>query len=233
MTFTSRTEAGQRLGAHLAEQDVQADVVLGLPRGGVIVAAEVARILKCPLDVLVVRKIGHPGHREFAVGALAEDGTVVLDQAVIERSGVSPGALEKVLAEETARLAEYQARFLRPNRPSLEGRTVLIVDDGLATGATTEAAVRSARNRGAARIIVAAPVASDNAVQRLERGADKVMALMVDPEFDAVGRYYLSFPQTTDEEVRAILATCGQETEPHRPPSRPDAGPFRGNQDDS
>src|SRR3989442_1641569 len=144
MTFASRTEAGQRLGRYLAEQDVQADLVLGLPRGGVIVAAEVARVLKCPLDVLVVRKIGHPGHREFAVGALAEDGTLLLDEQVIERTGVPPAELREVLAEETARLTEYQARFQRSGRPPLKGKIALIVDDGLATGATTEAAARSA-----------------------------------------------------------------------------------------
>lgn len=209
MTFASRADAGERLGRYLAEQNVRADLVLGLPRGGVIVAAEVARILKCPLDVLVVRKIGHPAHREFAVGALAEDGTLVLDETVIDRTGVPQVELRKVLAEETARLAEYQARFLRSTRPSFKERIVLIVDDGLATGATTEAAVRSARNREAARVIVAAPVASDNAVERLERVADQVLALIVDPAFDAVGRYYRSFPQTSDEEVQAILGAAG------------------------
>jgi len=208
MTFASRTEAGQRLGRYLAEQNIGADVVLGLPRGGVVVAAEVARILQCPLDVLIVRKIGHPGHREFAVGALAEEGTLVLDEEVINRTGVSPADLKEVLAEETARLTEYQARFLRANRPLPKDKIVLIVDDGLATGATTEAAVRSAKNRGASQVTVAAPVASDNALERLARVADKVIALVVDPEFDAVGRYYRSFPQTTDEEVQAILRAC-------------------------
>ena len=205
MTFASRSEAGQRLGRYLVEQNVRADLVLGLPRGGVVVAAEVAKLLECPLDVLVVRKIGHPRHREFAVGALAEESTLVLDEEVINRTGVSPADLQEVIAEETARLTEYQARFLRANRPLLKGKIVLIVDDGLATGATTDAAVRSAKNRGAAQVIAAAPVASDNAVERVGRVADKVIALMVDPEFDAVGRYYRSFPQTSDEEVQAIL----------------------------
>src|SRR5437763_129462 len=128
MSFASRTDAGQRLGRFLAEQKIRADLVLGLPRGGVIVAAEVASILKCPLDVLVVRKIGHPGHREFAVGALAEDGTLVLDEAVIGRTGVSQAALKEVLAEETARLTKYQASFLRSTRPSRTGKVTLIVD---------------------------------------------------------------------------------------------------------
>ena len=209
MTFASRTEAGQRLAAYLAEQNVRADLVLGLPRGGVVVAAEVARSLHCPLDVLVVRKIGHPGHREFAVGALAEENTLVLDEEVIHRTGVAPEDLQEVLAEETERLMQYQARYLRANRPLLKDKIVLIVDDGLATGATTEAAVRSAKNRGATQVIVAAPVASDNAVERLTRMADNVIALVVDPEFDAVGRYYRSFPQTTDEEVQTILKSTG------------------------
>ena len=209
MTFASRTDAGQRLGHYLNEQNIRADVVLGLPRGGVIVAAEVAHILLCPLDVLVVRKIGHPAHREFAVGALAEDGTLVLDEEVIGRAGVEQVALRAVLAEETARLTEYQNRFLRSHRPPLKGKIALIVDDGVATGATTEAAVRSAKNREAARVIVAVPVASDNAVERLRRVADGVLALIVDPGFDAVGRYYRSFPQTTDAEVQAILGACG------------------------
>jgi len=209
MTFASRTDAGQRLGHYLSEQNIRADVVLGLPRGGVIVAAEVAHILLCPLDVLVVRKIGHPAHREFAVGALAEDGTLVLDEEVIGRAGVEQIALRAVLAEETARLTDYQNRFLRSHRPPLKGKIALIVDDGVATGATTEAAVRSAKNREAARVIVAVPVASDNAVERLRRVADGVLALIVDPGFDAVGRYYRSFPQTTDAEVQAILGACG------------------------
>jgi len=209
MTFASRTEAGQRLGHYLAEQEVQTDLVLGLPRGGVIVAAEVAGILKRPLDALVVRKIGHPNHREFAVGALAEDGTLVLDEAVIGRTGVSPDHLKKVLEEETTRLTDYQARFLRAERPSFKGRTVLLVDDGLATGATMEAAVRSVRNRDAAGVMVAVPVASDSAVKRLEGIVDQVLAFIVDANFDSVGRYYRSFPQTSDDEVRAILGTSG------------------------
>lgn len=206
MTFANREEAGRKLGGHLAQRDVPVDLVLGLPRGGVIVAAEVARQLGCPLDVLVVRKIGHPRHREFAVGALAEDGTLVLDAEALDRTGVHPDELEDVIREETARLTDYRARFHRPDRLPLKGRNVLLVDDGLATGATTEAAVRSARNQQAASVVVAAPVASNGAMERLKRVADEVKALLVDPDFEAVGRYYSSFPQTTDEEVRRILA---------------------------
>ena len=203
MTFTTREEAGQKLGRYLADQNIRVDFVLGLPRGGVVVAAEVAKLLKCPLDTLVVRKIGHPRHREFAVGALAEDGTLVLDEEVLARAGVPPGELKQVVTEETERLSEYRAKFHRTS--TIKGKVVLIVDDGLATGATAEVAVRSARNQHAEQVMVAAPVASESAVERLQRVAGRVLVLFSDPDFDAVGRYYLSFPQTTDGEVQKLL----------------------------
>lgn len=205
MTFASRQEAGQKLGGHLSGKNLPVDLVLGLPRGGVIVAAEVANALKRPLDALVVRKIGHPWHREFAVGAMAEDGTVVVDEEVLRRTDVQPADLEEVIAEERKRLVEYSVKFHRPDRPGLRGKSVLIVDDGLATGATTEVAVRSAKARGANKVLVAAPVASESAVERVGRIADQVLAFLTDPDFDAVGRYYRSFPQTTDAEVQQIL----------------------------
>jgi predicted phosphoribosyltransferase len=207
MTFASRQEAGQKLGRYLSGKNLQFDLVLGLPRGGVIVAAEVANALKHPLDVLVVRKIGHPSHREFAVGAMAEDGTVVVDEEVLRRTDVQPVDLEEVFAEERRRLAEYSVKFHRADRPGLEGKNVLIVDDGLATGATTEVAVRSAKAQGASKVFVATPVASESAVERIGKIADQVLAFLIDPDFDAVGRYYLSFPQTTDDEVQQILFT--------------------------
>jgi putative phosphoribosyl transferase len=203
--FATREDAGRRLGCHLKERAVQADLVLGLPRGGVIVAAEVARILRLPLDVLVVRKLGHPRHREFAVGALAEGGVVVLDEETVGDNALLRAELRLVIQEESRRLGACQASF--HGVPSFEcrGKTVLLVDDGLATGATTEAAVRSARNQFARRIIVAAPVASTHAVTRLQLAADEVVTLLIDPDFDAVGRYYDKFPQTTDEEVIGLL----------------------------
>jgi predicted phosphoribosyltransferase len=158
-----------------------------------------------PLDVLIVRKIGHPLHREFAVGALAEGGIVVLDEAVIGQNPIVRSELAEVIEEEKDRLREYQGRFHRGGSSNLEGKTVLLVDDGLATGATTEAAVLSARRQNAGRVMVVAPVASTNAVERLQRVADDVIALLVDPEFDAVGRYYEIFSQTTDDEVLGLL----------------------------
>jgi putative phosphoribosyl transferase len=205
MTFSSRIDAGIQLARYVVDQRAGVDLVLGLPRGGVIVAAEVSRILDCPMDALLVRKIGHPRHREFAVGAIAEDGTLVLDPEALAAACVDRNELEEVVKEETRRLAEYRVKFHRPDRPALKDKSVLIVDDGLATGATMEAAARSARNQRARRVLVAAPVASDSAVGRLDPIADQVLVLRVDPEFDAVGRYYQSFPQATDAEVQRLL----------------------------
>jgi len=205
LVFVSRAEAGQRLGRLLKEEGVQADLVLGLPRGGVVVAAAVARVLQLPLDLLIVRKIGHPLHRAFAVGALAEGGVVLLDERVIGHNPIIRSELAEIIEEEKQRLREYQATFHRDGVTNLEGRTVLLVDDGLATGATTEAAVLAARKLNARHVIVVAPVASTNAVQRLQRVADDVLVLVVDPDFDAVGRYYQIFAQTTDDEVLDLL----------------------------
>ena len=205
MTFASREEAGKRLGQWLREQGLRADMVLGLPRGGVVVAAEVARFLNLPLDVLVVRKIGHPLHREFALGAIAEGGVVVLDEAVIGPNPIMRAELIGIIEEERQRLLEYQSRFHQNPALNLAGRTVLLVDDGLATGATTEAAILSARAQNAQQVFVAAPVASTHAVQRLKPVADEILALWIDPDFDAVGRYYDIFGQTTDEEVLGLL----------------------------
>lgn len=205
MTFASREDAGKRLGRWLHDKEVRADIVLGLPRGGVVVAAEVARFLNIPLDVLIVRKIGHPLHREFAVGALAEGGVVLLDEAAIGKNPIVRAELTHVIEEEKQRLRDYQSRFHSSQAPALLDRAVLIVDDGLATGATTEAAVLSAKNQGARKVIVAAPVASTHALERLRSVADDILALWTDPDFDAVGHYYDSFSQTTDEEVLGLL----------------------------
>jgi len=204
MVFASREDAGQKLGRYLKERGIQADLILGLPRGGVIVAAEVAHLLTRPLDVLIVRKIGHPWHREFAVGALAENEVVLLDEALIEKNPLIRTELNEIIEEEKQRLKTYQASF-RHQSLDLSGKAVLLVDDGLATGSTTEAAVLSAKKQNASRVLVAAPVASTNAFERLGKVADEIHALWVDPEFDAVGRYYEVFSQTTDEEVLDLL----------------------------
>jgi putative phosphoribosyl transferase len=209
MMFLSREDAGRQLGRYLKEQKVEADLVLGLPRGGVVVAAEVARALQLPLDVLIVRKIGHPLHREFAVGALAEHGVILLDEAVIGSNPFIRNELDEIIDEEKERLRAYQARFHPEGAPDLAGKALVLVDDGLATGATTQAAVLSARKQRPRRIVAATPVASTNAVERLQRTADDVIALWVDPDFDAVGRYYEVFSQTTDEEVLGLLKRSG------------------------
>lgn len=205
MTFVSREEAGHRLGKLLHAEGVEVDLVLGLPRGGVIVAAGVARELQRPLDVLIVRKIGHPLQREFAVGALAEPDVVILDEQSLGRNPLVRAQLDGVIAEETARLKEYRAKFHGGGVPELAGKSVLLVDDGLATGATMAAAVLAAKKRNAARIMVAVPVASISAFERLKRVADDVKALLVDADFEAVGQYYEVFDQTSDGEVLAAL----------------------------
>jgi putative phosphoribosyl transferase len=205
MRFASRGDAGRRLGCLLRAEGVEVDLVLGLPRGGVIVAAEVARELQRPLDVIIVRKIGHPFHREFAVGALAEPDVVILDEHSLGGDMVVRSRLDSVIAKEMERLNEYRAKFHGGGVPELDGKVVLLVDDGLATGATTAAGVLAARKRTAAKIIVATPVASAGAFERLKRAADDVKALLVDADFEAVGQYYEVFDQTSDEEVLAAL----------------------------
>ena len=181
------------------------DIVLGLPRGGVVVAAEVARVLTCPLDVLVVRKIGHPRCPEFAVGAMAEQDVLMLDEQEASEERVNRKELEHVITEETERLRGYGIKFHRVGAPELAGKSVLIVDDGLATGATAVVAVISARKQLARAVSVGVPVASSHAVERLAPLADEVIALVVDPDFMAVGQYYEDFPQLEDETVTACL----------------------------
>jgi len=204
MMFASREDAGRQLGHYLKAMGMQADLVLGLPRGGVVVGAEVAHVLDLPLGVLIVRKIGHPWHREFAVGAMAEGGVVIVDEQLIGKNPLLRSELAHIIAEEQERLRAYQSRF-RQEQLSLRAKRVLLVDDGLATGSTTEAAVASVRKQGANKVIVSAPVASTTAAQRLRTVADGILALFVDPDFDAVGRYYEVFAQTTDDEVLDLL----------------------------
>jgi putative phosphoribosyl transferase len=205
MSFASRQDGGQKLGRYLVNEGVEVDVVAGLPRGGVIVAAEVSRLLQRPLEALVVRKIGHPLHREFAVGALAENDVVVLDQKSIDSTQTTRAKLTDVIQEEKERLSEYQLRFHHDRKVDLCGKSVLIVDDGLATGATMEAAVLSARKQGAQKVMVAAPVGPRSAILRLERVADRVFTVISDLGFEAVGAYYESFPQIEDDEVVNVL----------------------------
>jgi predicted phosphoribosyltransferase len=213
MRFASRADAGRRLGQHLLKQGVEADLVLGLPRGGVVVAAEVARALRRPLDALIVRKIGHPRQREFAIGALAEPDVVIFDGSFKWENPLARAEVDTVIAEEKERLRRYRLQFHRDAALALEGKIILLVDDGLATGATAEAAVLSARRQKARRVIVAAPVASTHAVGRLRRVADEVAVLFEDAGFEAVGQYYDEFFQTGDGEVLALLREASSRNE--------------------
>jgi putative phosphoribosyl transferase len=205
MPFASRHDAGQKLGRHLLNEGVEVDVVVGLPRGGVVVAAEVSHVLQRPLEVLVVRKIGHPLHREFAVGAMAEGDVVLLDEDSIGSDTLIRMRLTEVIKEEKERLRKYQLRFHPAGKFGFCDKAVLLVDDGLATGATMEAAILSARRQGAKKVFVAVPVTSANAIVRLESIADEVFTMIMDPGFEAVGSHYVRFSQTTDEEVLELL----------------------------
>lgn len=188
----------------MAGQDV---VVLGLPRGGVPVAYEVARALGAPLDVIVVRKLGLPGQPELAMGAIGEDGVRVLDEWLMRSAGIGADQLARVEQRERAELERRAERF-RGTRPrvDLTGRTALIVDDGIATGSTARAACRVARAHGATRVVLAAPVAPLDVVSQFGADADDVGVCATPTPFLAVGRFYDDFAQTTDEEVVRLLA---------------------------
>jgi putative phosphoribosyl transferase len=212
MIFASRQEAGERLGVFLRDRGIAADLVLGLPRGGVVVAAGVAHELKLPLDVLVVRKIGHPLQPEFAVGALAEPDSVFLNEESLAEFPVATSQLYKIITREKERLHDYRRRFHLHEIPALEGKTVLLVDDGLATGATAEAAAISARKQLAKQIVIAAPVASTNAMERLRRVADDVEVLSEEFDFQAVGQFYKEFSPAEDKEVVSLLRAAATAT---------------------
>lgn len=203
--FQDRADAGRRLGRHLLMRGVTASVVCGLPRGGVPVAAEVADALRVPLDVIVVRKLGLPSHPEVAMGAIGEDQVRIVDADLVRRLGVTPAEVDAVERRERDFL-KRRAATLHSDRPprDVTGQTVLIVDDGIATGATASAACLVARRRGAAQVIVAAPVGGRDAVNRVD-GADEVICLEQPPGFQAVGQYYRDFDQTTDAAVIRLL----------------------------
>lgn len=205
--FADRVAAGLQLGIALRSMDLDDAVVLGLPRGGVPVAAAAARILDLPLDVIVVRKIGAPGQPELAVGAVGEDGAVVLNDDVVSWSRISDEELERAALRERAVLDERlrRIRAVRP-REELRGRTAILVDDGIATGATMRAAVEVARQHGAQRVVVAAPVAPPDVVAVFAGLADAVCVLEQPENFVAVGSWYNRFDQVSDEEVLRLLS---------------------------
>jgi putative phosphoribosyl transferase len=210
MPFRDRREAGRRLAERLSGLRATSPLILGLPRGGVPVAYEVAKALGAPLDILVVRKLGVPFQPELGMGAVGEDGVRVLNADVLRQAGVTEGQLAQVEARERAEVEERAAR-LRGGRPAipLQGRTAVIVDDGLATGGTARAAVRVARERGAARVILAVPVAPPETVAALRRDADDVIAVETPEPFFAIGGWYSDFSPTSDDEVIELLAQAG------------------------
>jgi len=206
--FRDRREAGRELAARLADYAGRPDVVvLALPRGGVPVAFEVAQRLGAPLDVFVVRKLGVPGHEELAMGAIASGGVRVLNEDVVRALGIPDEVVERVTAREQEELARRE-RLYRGARPPLavEGRTVVLVDDGLATGATMRAAVQALRRAGAARIVVGVPVAAPDSCAALRGEVDDLVCVEIPPLFFAVGQAYEDFSPTSDDEVRELLA---------------------------
>lgn len=207
LPFRDRTEAGRLLGAQLAGREFPKDsIVLALPRGGVPVAFEVARALGLPLDVIVVRKLGVPWQPELAMGAIASGGVRVLDEPLIRMEGISQEDVEAVAGREEQE-AERREQLYRAGRPALElrDRTVILVDDGLATGSTMQAAVKCVKSLQPAAVVVAAPVASRQACVRLRQVADECECLAVPERFGSVGEWYQDFKQTSDAEVRDLL----------------------------
>jgi predicted phosphoribosyltransferase len=207
MRFRDRGDAGrllaQRLHRYVGRPDV---IVLALPRGGVPVGFEVARRLGAPLDVFLVRKLGVPGHEELALGAIATGGVRLLNEEIVSMAGISEQQIEAVTAREREELARRE-RAYRGDRPPLDlhGRTAILVDDGLATGATMRAAAAGVRRQGAAAVVVAVPAAAAETCELLATEADEVVCLTTPEPFYAVGLWYEDFSETTDDEVRELL----------------------------
>jgi len=219
MIFSDRRHAGRVLAQRLSEYAHRPDVVvLGLPRGGVPVAREVARALDAPLDVFVVRKIGVPGHAELAMGAIASGGVTILSSDLIARLRVSRPEVDAAIVREREELARRE-RLYRRGRPPLvlEGKTVLLVDDGLATGATMRAAISAVRKLGPKSIVVAVPTGSPQACDDVRTTADDCVCVSTPEPFMAVGEWYADFSQTTDEEVEDLLSAPDAEPAEVRP----------------
>ena len=215
LPFSDRASAGRTLAERLQTPRGRGEaLVLALPRGGVPLAAEVARALDAPLDLLLVRKLGAPGQAELAMGAIASGGVQVLNPDVISALGISDRTIDRVAEVEGAEL-ERRTRAYRGDRPPprITGRQVILIDDGLATGATMRAAVAAVRAKKPARLVVAVPVASAEAIELLQPAVDELVCLATPEPFLAVGRWYASFPQTSDDEVRALLLAAANRAE--------------------
>ncbi len=204
--FTDRVDAGKRLASSLKNFSGKKGIVLAIPRGGVVVGYEIAKVLNLPLDVIIPRKIGAPDNPELAIGAVAEDGTAILDNRLIAYLGVS----KEYIKEETARQKREIERRLKLYRhdtsyPNLKGLDVIVVDDGIATGSTMKAALASVKNRGAVSVTVAIPVGPPSTIEELNEIADRVVCLYTPEYFQAIGEFYSNFSQTEDEEVIKLL----------------------------
>jgi len=210
MRYHDRIDAGRQLAAALMTYAHRSDViVLGLPRGGVPVAHEVASRLNAPLDVFLVRKLGVPGHPELAMGAIAEGGIQVLSRDVIEGLGVPHAVIEQVAVRERLELERRDVEYRGARQPiAVRDRTVILVDDGLATGSTMQAALHALRQQRPARIVVAVPVGARETCDRLRGIADEVVCPVLPEPFNAVGLWYEEFSQTSDEEVKRLLETA-------------------------
>ncbi len=205
--WRDRIEAGRALAPRLREFVGPDTIILGIPRGGVIVASEVAAILKLPIDVLITRKLGAPGNPELGVGAIAPDGKTVVDEGLIKYLRVTPDFLEKEKAEQLVELKRREEQYRGDTaEPDWTGKTLVLIDDGIATGATIKAAALYARRRASKRVIISAPVAPSDTVDRLSDVADGFVFLDTPEYFPAVGAFYEDFSQTTDDEVRQALA---------------------------
>jgi predicted phosphoribosyltransferase len=204
--FTDRSDAGKKLASQLIEYKSQPDtLILALPRGGVPVAYQVAQILQLPLEVFVVRKLGIPFHKEAAMGAIASGGVLIIDNALVKRLNISQDMLQKVINEETFELNRRNQLYQQKNLPDLQGKTLILIDDGLATGLTASAAIEALKKYHPSKIVFATPVGSATACDELRQQADQVICFYTPEPFYAVGQAYRDFTQTTDEEVKALL----------------------------
>ena len=204
--FRDRKEAGSLLGAALADLKGARTVVLGIPRGGVIVASRAALFLKADLDIVLSRKLGAPHNPELAIGSIAENGKIFLDDSIVSHTGADEAYIQREAKHQSNEIARREKIFRKIlAKTSLERKTAIIVDDGLATGATMQASLWAARQEKPSKLIAAVPVASREAIDRIAGYCDEVICLRCPDFFEAVGQFYVNFDQTTDEEVAAIL----------------------------